>query len=253
MLLVIPSIDLKSGTCKDCICSTLPMIQHYSGLSEHPEQLSRLFRRENAKSLHINDIDSLEKRSNQNNIDTILKINKSVEIPIQCYAGYQNIDECKFLLDNGIHRVIIDELFVSDKENIKELISEYTPSRVAFYAEIDLQTNDNNCINVDLNFDEYIARIKHIGGDRLILKENSIQENIEESIEKLNEIASTNKFKITLHDAACSYNDLNYINDKSSFFIDSIVLGKALYNNKFPCQEIWRLAESRLENQIKHY
>jgi len=247
MLLVIPSIDLKSGKCKDCICSTLPMIEHYSDLSQNPEQLSQLFRRENSKSLHINDIDSLNNEPNQNNIDTILRIKNSVEIPIQCHSKFKTIDECEFLLDSGIHRVIIDKLIKFDQDKIKNLISYYTSSRVAFYAEIDLRSNDNKCTNVDLEIDDFISKIKEVGGDRVVLKDNSLFTNIERSVEYLNKMANSNKIKITLHDAANNYNELNYINEKSNIFVDSIILGKALYENKFPCQEIWRLAESRLE------
>jgi len=247
MLLVIPSIDLISGICRDCICSTLPMVKDYSNFSRHPEQLSQLFRRENAKSLHINEIDSLENRENRNNIDAIINIKNSVEIPIQCYSKYQNIDGCKFLLDNGIHRIIIDELFLKEEKEIKELISYYTPSRISFYAEINSQNMIIKYNNLDMDIIEYISRIKVVGGDRLVLKDTSAYDSLDKSIERLNDLAKDNRIKITLHDAACNYNDLNYINEKSNFFIDSIILGKALYENKFPCQEIWRLAESRLE------
>jgi phosphoribosylformimino-5-aminoimidazole carboxamide ribotide isomerase len=247
MLLVIPSIDLVSGVCRDCICSTLPMVKDYSGLSRHPDQLSQLFRRENAKSLHVNDVDSLENRENSNNIKAILKIKNSVEIPIQCYSKFRNIDDCKFLLDNGIHRIIIDDLLLEEDNEMKGLISSYTSSRVAFYAEVSSQDKAFNCNNLDISLVEYISKIKNAGGDRLVLKDNSAYDSLDKSIETLNELAKNNTIKITLQDAACNYYGLNYINEKSNIFIDSIILGKALYENKFPCQEIWRLAESRLE------
>jgi phosphoribosylformimino-5-aminoimidazole carboxamide ribotide isomerase len=247
MLLVIPSIDLVSGICRDCICSTLPMVKDYSGLSKHPDQLSQLFRRENAKSLHINDIDSLENRENKNNIDTIIKIKNAVEIPIQCYSKFHNINDCKFLLDNGIHRIILDDLLLEEEKAMKELISSYTSSRIAFYAEVNSQHKANKCNNLAITITEYISKIKAAGGDRLVLKDTSAYDSLDKSIETLNELAKNNTIKITLQDAACNYYSLNYINEKSNFLIDSIILGKALYENKFPCQEIWRLAESRLE------
>jgi phosphoribosylformimino-5-aminoimidazole carboxamide ribotide isomerase len=33
--------------------------------------------------------------------------------------------------------------------------------------------------------------------------------------------------------------------------LDSVIVGRALYENKFPCQKIWRQAEARLEVPIE--
>jgi phosphoribosylformimino-5-aminoimidazole carboxamide ribotide isomerase len=30
--------------------------------------------------------------------------------------------------------------------------------------------------------------------------------------------------------------------------IDSVIIGRALYENRFPCQKLWRLAESGIFN-----
>ncbi len=252
MLLVIPSMDLMNGICKDCICSNVPMTNHYSMLSDNPDELSQLLRRENAKSLHINDLDSLSGKPNKKNIDTLLRINDSVEIPVQCYARYKTIDECKYLLDNGLHRVIIDDLLINKCPDVKDLILEYSVSRISFFAEIHYFESQSHCLNLDIDLSEYIDIIKTVGGDRLILKDISIISNIEKSIDQLNDIAFNNRIKMSLLDAAGNFQDLDYINKTSNIFIDSIILGRALFENKFPCQEIWRIAESRLEKKLNY-
>jgi hypothetical protein len=32
--------------------------------------------------------------------------------------------------------------------------------------------------------------------------------------------------------------------------VDSVVIGRAMYENRFPCQNIWRIAEAELEPEI---
>lgn len=247
MLLIIPSIDLQSGNCKDCICSTLPMVDHYKKLQENPEELSRLFRRENAKSLHINDLDSLVGNDNQSNLETLLRIKNAVEIPVQVYAKFKSYEECSYLLEEGIYRIVVDQLFENDPSVIEKLISDYTSSRISFYAKINIEVDPDTCVNNSSDVLDCIRELKNIGGDRIILKDMSMNKDLRKSIKYLNEVTDKTGIKVTLHDAARNYSELNYINKNSNYYVDSIILGEALYQNNFPCQEIWRMVESRLE------
>lgn len=247
MILIIPSIDLQSGNCKDCICSVLPMVDHYRNLQENPEELSRLFRKENAKTLHINDLDSLYGTNNENNIETIKKIRSAVEIPIQVYSRYESYDECASMLDIGIHRIVLDHLFQKKPNAVRELIDEYTSSRISFFADIDILGKPELCVNHELVVDDCIKSLREAGGDRIILKDNSNKKDIPVIVKYANYLTSRHGLKITLNDLAENYNDLDYINKNSNYFIDSIILGRSLYNNKFPCQQIWRMAESRFD------
>jgi len=52
MLLVIPAIEIKGGRC-------VQMVQGIEGFtySDDPVEMAKLWRRENAKSLHVTDVD----------------------------------------------------------------------------------------------------------------------------------------------------------------------------------------------------
>ena len=242
MILVIPSIDLLSG------CSTLPMVGRYTQVSKNPVELSMLFRKENAKTIHINNLNSLSGSDNQHNIETLLNIVDSVEIPIQYYSQFNSFHECEELLDQGIHRIVIDKFFIENTKDVSNLIKKYSSSRIAFYAKVDSNISKKQCLNVDINIDEYIQKIKIIGGDRIIYEDMSWFINLNYNIKYINELTNNHRVKTTLFDSAMNYKDLNYININSNIFVDSIILGKSLYENNFPCQAIWRIAESRFDN-----
>jgi phosphoribosylformimino-5-aminoimidazole carboxamide ribonucleotide (ProFAR) isomerase len=65
MILVIPAIDLRNGKSVHMIQGEEGTESLYRGMSQNPLELSKLWRRENAKTIHINDLDSFDDRGNQ--------------------------------------------------------------------------------------------------------------------------------------------------------------------------------------------
>jgi phosphoribosylformimino-5-aminoimidazole carboxamide ribotide isomerase len=64
------------------------------------------------------------------------------------------------------------------------------------------------------------------------------------NIELCKNIAEATKGKVTLSGGISSYKDLINLQECSSCGIDSVIIGRALYENKFACQKIWRVAEA---------
>ena len=44
------------------------------------------------------------------------------------------------------------------------------------------------------------------------------------------------------------FEDLIKLQRNASEYVDSVIIGRALYENKFPCQRIWRVAEAGIFN-----
>ena len=64
-------------------------------------------------------------------------------------------------------------------------------------------------------------------------------------IERLLEIAQNTKLKITSAGGISSYKDLRNVMDLEKLGVDSVMISRALYENQFPCQRIWRDIESK--------
>jgi phosphoribosylformimino-5-aminoimidazole carboxamide ribotide isomerase len=50
--------------------------------------------------------------------------------------------------------------------------------------------------------------------------------------------------RITASGGISGLDDLMKIQELEPLGVDSVVIGRALYENRFPCQEIWRLSEA---------
>jgi phosphoribosylformimino-5-aminoimidazole carboxamide ribotide isomerase len=54
--------------------------------------------------------------------------------------------------------------------------------------------------------------------------------------------------RITAQGGVAGYKDLLELQGIEKFGVDSVIIGKALYHNKFPCQRLWRLNEKELKD-----
>jgi phosphoribosylformimino-5-aminoimidazole carboxamide ribotide isomerase len=63
------------------------------------------------------------------------------------------------------------------------------------------------------------------------------------NLERLKEIGDKVKIKLTSAGGVRDFRDLKSLQGLEGFGIDSVVVSRALYENKFPCQNIWREVE----------
>jgi phosphoribosylformimino-5-aminoimidazole carboxamide ribonucleotide (ProFAR) isomerase len=109
MLLIIPTIELSDGQCTLCISGEEGTNDIYRYVSVNPLRLCKLWRREDAKALFIVDSDSFKDVENDANIATIRFISRNMEydIPIVVRAKFKNYDDCAYMLDNSVNRIVI--------------------------------------------------------------------------------------------------------------------------------------------------
>lgn len=241
-MLIIPSLDIKNGKVVEKINYDKQFDFYYNELSEHPLELCKLLRSENAKTLHINDIDGTIESPNFIIIQEILN---NLDIPITLSSKSGKLEECKLYLENPFLRVALCQFVIENHKIVKELIQEYSSSRIIFYAlakdeDLILWGNESG-----MRLEEYFKILKEVGATRLIY--GNIDWNFENATPNYDipaKISQETNLKITLYDGVNNYQQLNKVAKLEPFGIDSIIISKPLYKNNFPCQEIWRLAET---------
>ncbi|MBM2813832.1 MAG: hisA [Ignavibacteria bacterium] len=257
MLLVIPEIELIDGHCSTCISGENGTEELYQGFADNPMELCKLWRRENAKTIQITNSDSFNSCNFDINSGVILYIagimdNPELNIPIQLYSNFHSYEECRNYLNNGIHRIIIEDLLTIDPDAAKELIKEFSPSRVSFFIKFQKDKIVNKDIISNISIRDYAGFVKNNGGNRLIIcDQDSIEKNTIPDLEMLARIASDFSVRLTLYRSAKTPQQLWEVNKYFTSGIDSVIIGKALYQNNFPCQKIWRLIEAEIEPHIQ--
>jgi phosphoribosylformimino-5-aminoimidazole carboxamide ribotide isomerase len=98
---------------------TAKVYNQFGGSVETAEK----WKEEGAKKLHIIDLDAA--LSTGNNLSTIAKIAKSIDLPIQVGGGIRTIEAAEKLLTIGISQVILGALAFSDPEAVAQIQKEF--------------------------------------------------------------------------------------------------------------------------------
>ena len=243
-LLVIPSIDIKDG-------KTVRIVQGIPELNSNdygsdPVEMARIWRAENAKMLHVVDFDGAIEYSHRN-FKIIEEIRSSVIIPVEFSGGIRTADDVKMIMDTGVSRLAMATMAIENRSEFIKIFNKLGPTKIVVCLDI----IDNEIIlrgkrqKTGLNYLEFAKEIAEIGVDRFIVTDvarNGILggPNLPICIE----IAKHTKAKITVSGGVRNKDELMDIQSIMHLGVDSVIVGRALYENRFPCQKLWRIAES---------
>jgi phosphoribosylformimino-5-aminoimidazole carboxamide ribotide isomerase len=124
-MLVIPAIDLKDGNCVRLLQGKKDAVTVYS---RDPATMARKWESFGARLLHIVDLDAAFS-GNQKNFDAIVKIRKSIKIPVQVGGGIRDAGSVINIFSAGIDRIIIGTAAIEDPEFLTYACNTY-PGRV---------------------------------------------------------------------------------------------------------------------------
>lgn len=243
-LLVIPSIDILDG-------KTVRVVQGIPDLDcqeygNDPVEMAMIWRAENAKCIHVVDFNAARDNTVQN-LKVIEDICSAVIIPVQLGGGIRSLDSAKKAMDAGVYRIVIGSLTVEDKTEFMRILDTFGPKHVA--AAIDSVDNEvvikGRRVKTGIDPVQLALDLNRLGVERFVVtdvKTNGMMAG--PNIDLSRRVAELTKTKVTLSGGVKNKDDLMEIQKFVDSGIDSVIVGRALYENNFPCQRLWRVAES---------
>jgi phosphoribosylformimino-5-aminoimidazole carboxamide ribotide isomerase len=242
MLLVIPAIEISGGR-------SVQMIQGVEGFtySDDPVEMARLCRLENAKSLHVTDVDGA-REGRLVNIDMLKRMVERVDIPIELGGGLRTLQEVEKAFDLGVYRVLVSTMMIDEPDEAKRVIDAFGPSKVvlgidAFDGIVATrgwtESSGLTAMTVALN-------AKALGFRRVVytdIRSDGTLRGVNTDI--LKELGQGTGLRITSAGGIASLDDLLKVQELERYGVDSVVIGRALFQNKFSCQGLWRMCEAR--------
>jgi phosphoribosylformimino-5-aminoimidazole carboxamide ribotide isomerase len=239
-MFIIPVIDIRDGKCVRAIDGLGDYTSYYVN---SPITIAKLFRKENFRAIHITDLDGVLS-GEMKNFDLIKQISKSVDIPLLLGGGINNFENAKRAIEElGVYRVVIGTAALFVPELISRIIKEYSASKVAVAIDEKLNNvvKDGWIESANITPLEFAIKMEKLGVQRIIYQDVTRVGNLSgPNIARLLEIARHTKLKITAAGGICDYRDLKALSDLQVWNIDSVTVLRALYENKFPCQNLWR-------------
>ena len=242
-MLIIPAIDIKNGKCARVVEGLADKTMYYS---ESPINMARLFRKENAKVIHITDLNGAY-TGNMNNFQIIKDIVDSVGVPIQIGGGIRTIEKVEQLIKVvGVYRVVIGTSAIDNVDLVRKSLEEFGPRQVVI--GIDVRNGflvKNGWVNqTDIKGIDFALAMKAAGIERIIYQDVSrVGTFLGPNFEGIAEMAVGTKLKITAAGGIGGYLDLRRMQELEKLGVDSIMMSRPLYENKFPCMALWREQE----------
>lgn len=247
-LLVIPSIDIKHQ-------KTVRVVQGIPELNcneygDDPIEMAQIWRAENAKMLHIVDFDGAANHSDEN-IKIIEQICNSVIIPVEFAGGIRNFDDAKRAFEIGVSRIVITTITIDRRKEFIKILEHFGPSKVV----VALDVLDNQIvirgrkIKTGLNPYNFAIDMKDIGVERFIVTDVSRNGMmLGPNLELSKKVAEVSGKRVTLSGGIRNKDELFDVQSLMPYGVDSVIIGRSLYENRFPCQKLWRVAELGIFN-----
>jgi len=245
MLLIFPSIEISDKCCVQVVRNIEGTNHSYS---IDPVEMAVLWRGENAKTMHIVDLDGLAAGKVVNG-DILKRIVDAVDTPIQVGGGLRTFEAIEHVLSLGVYRVVVGTAAVDHPQLIERLISTFGTRKIA----IGIDTEDGKVLvdggkrKADITPLELALEMKSLGVTRIVYSERSSKDHHHIlPLESLRTIATRSNIRVTCWGGVQSYKDLVHLQELETVGVDSVIVGKPLYENRFPCQALWRMNEDQL-------
>ncbi|HTG86071.1 MAG TPA: 1-(5-phosphoribosyl)-5-[(5-phosphoribosylamino)methylideneamino]imidazole-4-carboxamide isomerase [Pyrinomonadaceae bacterium] len=235
-MLVIPAIDLKNGSCVRLVQGRKADVTVYDA---SPVEMAQQFVRAGARMIHVVDLDGAFKGGESPNRAVVKEIVAAVDVAVEFGGGVRTIDDVQQLCDAGVARIVLGTVAVESPDLLRELI---------------LRFADRICVGIDARAGQVmtrgwesetqissvdLARLVAGAGIKRIIYTDIARDgmltgpNIDQTIA----VARAANVQVTASGGVSSLDDIKRLRDAGEPLLDSVIVGKALYEQKFKLED----------------
>ena len=245
---LIPAIDLMNGKCVRLFKGDFNKKQDFS---KEPYEQARYWEKEGAKCIHIVDLDAA-KSGIPTNDQSIKEIINEVNIPIQIGGGIRTQERIEELFSYGVDKIIMGTSAIENQKLVKNLSSKY-PGKII--VGIDAK-NGKISTRGWLKQSEVLATdlVKEYSNFKIasfivtdINTDGTLEGTNESFVKKILEITD---IPVIASGGIGSISDLLSLTKFETSGLYGVIVGKALYENKFTIREANNILSPERKNDI---
>ncbi len=242
-MLIIPAIDLREGKCVRLAQGRKDAATAYD---RDPIAVAQAFEADGARMLHVVDLDGAFGEGESLNRDVAKRIIHSVSIPVQFGGGMRTTDDVEELILAGANRVVIGTLAAESPKTLATLVECFGPRIV-----VGIDSRDGRVMtrgweeHGQLEAVELARRIASMGVGRIVYTDVARDGMLTgPNIEQTCLIARESGLKVTASGGVSSLEDVVRLRRVSECGVDSVIVGKALYEGRFTLKQAIRKASA---------
>lgn len=232
-ILVIPAIDLRQGKCVRLTQGRKEAATVYDG---DPVKVAEDFERQGARMLHVVDLDGAFSESNALNREVLQCISRAINIPVQFGGGLRATEDIEQVIGLGVARVVIGTLAVESPDALAKIVRQFGVERVA----VGIDARNGQVVTRGWETEEEMSaltlarQVAAAGVERIIYTD--VQRDgtlIGVNIDQTCLIARASGLKVTASGGVASLEDIERLKAVIDWGVDSVIIGKALYEGHF--------------------
>jgi phosphoribosylformimino-5-aminoimidazole carboxamide ribotide isomerase len=241
-MIVIPAIDLKDGRCVRLLQGRKSEMTVYN---EDPVEVAREFASAGAEMIHVVDLDGAFRERDSPNRAVAREIIEAVDVPIEFGGGIRSLDDIKQLCDAGMARVVVGTVAAESPDALQKFVDEFGPRICVGIDARDGRVMTRGWETASPIMAVDLARsVAECGVERIIYTDIArdgalVGPNIQQTLA----VAEAANVRVTASAGVSSLDDIKRLRDAGDARLDSVIVGKALYEGKFKLDEAIRALE----------
>ncbi|HEY6802839.1 MAG TPA: 1-(5-phosphoribosyl)-5-[(5-phosphoribosylamino)methylideneamino]imidazole-4-carboxamide isomerase [Pyrinomonadaceae bacterium] len=238
---IIPAIDLKDGR---CVRLTQGLMDSATTYGDDPIAVARSFEAAGAGRIHVVDLDGAFSGVESSNRAVVKEIVASVGVPVQFGGGVRSVKDIEALVESGVALVILGTLATESIDQLKLLLDQFGNGIcVGIDARDGVVMKHGWAAATNLSAIEFATEVAKLGIERVIytdIKRDGMLTgpNIEQTIA----LARAAQVKVTASGGVSSLTDIEQLATLNEPLVDSVIVGRALYERRFTLEEALAVA-----------
>ena len=235
-MIIIPAIDLRGGR---CVRLTQGQASAETVYSENPVAVAKQWYDAGAEMIHIVNLDGAMNLDDSKNIRVMSDILYQINLPIQFGGGVRAADEVQRLDDLGVTRIVVGTAAIENPQLLQALLDDFGSTIVvgidAREGKVALRGWQKTA---DMTAVDLALKVADMGVERIVytdIARDGMLSGI--NLEATREIAELSGLKVTASGGVATLEDIYAVKELEEFGVDSLIIGKALYEGVFTLEE----------------
>src|ERR1051326_1483446 len=234
-MIVIPAIDLREGRCVRLAQGRKSDVTVYN---ENPVAVAKEFAAAGAEMIHVVDLDGAFGEPFSPN-RRVLRIIDSVDVRIEFGGGVRSIPDVRELCDAGVTRVVLGTIAAESPESLKDFVVMFSTCICVGIDARDGMVMTHGWETATPVTAVDLARTVAASGVRRIIYTDIARDGmmVGPNIEQTRAVARAANVQVTASGGISRLEDLKRLRDADEPLLDSVIVGKALYEGKFKLED----------------
>lgn len=234
---IIPAIDLRDGCCVRLVQGLKENTTVYAG---DPVRIALDYEAHGAQIIHLVDLDGAFSDPNSRNRRVLREIISVLRIPVQFGGGLRSLDDIAQVIELGVSRAVIGTMAVEASQSLDQALHLFGANRLA----VGIDARDGQVLTRgweregQISARELAKRVAAVGIERIVYTDVARDGMLTGvNVEQTAAMARESGLKVTASGGVSSLADVTRLKDTNEPGIDSVIIGKALYEGRFTLED----------------